>query len=416
MTQTDHPDCPVDESQLEEAACVAEERPSSSAVWKSRVRTGAVWFLTVATALMIAVEAPLIWVNTTVLNTDGWAAATDSLADSPAVQNAISAKVSNAIVESLDMRDVVQEYLPDRASFLAVPLADAVNSIIVQKTDDFVQSSSFPALWKIVNQNGHTALMSVLTQNNEGAVCTSNGTVTLDAGAVVQAVVNALEDDGFALAGYIPVDALDTNIVLFSSPQLSSAQVVVGLLSNAAVPIGVLACLFAAAALALATDRRKTVMQLSMGVFIVMVVSIVAIELVRAPLIASIPGIDFTGIPAVDAVYRAVLAPLLAGQRIAALAGLLVWALALAVGRPLVLQKIGSAVDAGARRAQASVFCQKVVLCQRQAAIAGCVVAGIMLLLPVFETWQSLLVLIVILAIWLGAIRGISYLGSRPQR
>jgi hypothetical protein len=416
MTQTDHSDCPAGGLQLGEAVSVAEENPPSPVVWKSRLRTGAVWFLMVATVLMITVEAPLVWTSTTVLNTDGWVAATDSLAESPAVQDAISAKASNAIVESLDMRSVVQEYLPDQASFLAVPLADAVDSIIVQKTDDFVRSSSFPALWKIVNQNGHAALMSVLTQDNEGAVRTSNGTITLDTGVVVQAVMNALEDDGFALAGYTPTDDLDTDIVLFSSPQLANAQVIIGLLNNMFIPIGVLACLFAAAVLALAADRRKAVMRLSMGIFIAMVVSILAIDLMRPLLIASIPGIDSVDSSAVDAVYRAVLAPLLTGQRIVALAGLLVWALALAVGRPLVLQGVGLAVDAGSRRVQASVFCQKVVLYQRQVSIVGCVVAGTMLLLPVFETWQSLLVLVVILAIWLSIIRGIAYLGSKLQR
>jgi len=41
---------------------------------------------------------------------------------------------------------------------------------------------------------------------------------------------------------------------------------------------------------------------------------------------------------------------------------------------------------------------------------------GAMLLLPFFETWQSLLVLAVILAIWFVFIRGIVYFGSRLQR
>jgi|GEM_PF-4443060 len=419
MTQTDRPDCPEKgpQPQLEESAVLPDGAELfSRPLWKSRVRTGAVWFFTVATAIMLAVEAPLNWVNTTILNTDGWTAATDSLASSPAVQNAISAKASNAIVESLDMRSVVQDYLPDRASFLAVPLADAVNSIIVQKTDDFVRSPSFPALWNVVNQNGHAALMSVLSQSNEGPVRTSNGTVVLDTGVVVEAVVRSLEDDGFALAGYIPVDSLDADIVLFPSPQLARAQVAVDMLGNAAIAVAVIACLFAIMALVLAVDRRKTIMRLGMGVFIAMIISILAIELGRAPLIASIPGIDAIGMSAVDAVYRAVLAPLLTGQRIAALIGLVVWVSALVTGRPFVLQKTDAGLDAVARYVQANALCQSVARCQRQAIAAGCVAMGAMLLLPFFETWQSLLVLAVILAIWFVFIRGIVYFGSRLQR
>jgi hypothetical protein len=150
-------------------------------------------------------------------------------------------------------------------------------------------SERFEALWVEVNRLAHRQLVRVLT--GEGRVLlTRDGAVVLDLSPVLEAVKAELDARGISIFDRVPADAVSTSFVLMESEELGRAQRGVRLLEavSIALPLAVLACL--AAAIALSSRRRRTVLQAGLGIAAGMVVLGAALTLARPLYVDAVAG------------------------------------------------------------------------------------------------------------------------------
>ena len=189
--------------------------------------------------LLVALLAPLsvvaTWANDQMSDTDRYVATVAPLADDPAVQRAVTDRISNAIIERLDVRALTQEAvdaltkqgLPPRASTslsaLITPLTNGVNNFIHDQVAKLVESDAFSAAWEQANREAHAQMVALLTGDTEGgAVEVEGNAVKLNLAVLIDTVKQRLVEAGFTLAGNLP--AVSAEFTIFQSADIARAQ------------------------------------------------------------------------------------------------------------------------------------------------------------------------------------------------
>jgi len=111
----------------------------------------------VLAALLTTPAAIAFWGQRTLNDAQRYVATVGPLVNSPAVQNAIATKVTDAIQKQVNVEQIVNDVfagvISDRPRLkeLVGPLAGAVNGLIDNQVHAFVASDTFADLWVRVN-------------------------------------------------------------------------------------------------------------------------------------------------------------------------------------------------------------------------------------------------------------------------
>jgi hypothetical protein len=264
---------------------------------RARARSGVVGVLVVIFSILVPLTFVASWAHYVVLNENGWNQTIGPLASNPAVTAAVADEVTNQVYAAVNPQQVIADALPDRAKFLAAPIANAAKGYVLSGVTTVVQSSQFRALWQEATSFAHTELVAVLRGKSK-AVTTTNGQVVLNlvplmnkaiasAGVFVSGVTgkpiklptvsasdipaSACQRIGTALGVQLP----DTcaQIPLFPADKLTQAQRLVRVFDRAVIALLVLTPLVAVVALWISHRRRRTLLQLSLGGLIGLVIA-----------------------------------------------------------------------------------------------------------------------------------------------
>jgi hypothetical protein len=287
-----------------EAQTAATGRPDPPA--EPVVRRSAWWALGSAVLVTLAcVLAPIsvasVWASTVLSDTDQYVETVAPLADDPAVQKAVADDVTAAVVESLDVDQVTADLLDTLASLedvpprvaaalpgLAVPITNGVESFTRDQVDNVLASPQFAALWEQTNRIAHEQVVKLLEGNEGGAVSAQGDTITLNLAPVIQEVKQRLVAQGFSLAENIPV--VDRQFVLVQSGSISDAQGFYQLLNTLGVWLPLVTLALFAGGVALARDRRRTLVKGALGVAGAMIALGVALALARLWYVGATPA------------------------------------------------------------------------------------------------------------------------------
>jgi len=235
---------------------------------------GGWWRPVVATVaiVLVAILAPLAvvatWAHDEISDTDRYVETVSPLAENPAIQSAVSTRITNALLERLDIQAVTQEATQALASrglsprvaaslqALGTPLANAIENFIRDQVDKIVQSQQFATAWTEMNRAAHTQMVAVLTGKTSEAVTVQGGAVQLNLAPVVDQVKARLAEVGFALVSKIP--PFTAQFTVFQSDDLATAQKGFRVLSALARALPIVALLLLGVAVAVARDRRRT--------------------------------------------------------------------------------------------------------------------------------------------------------------
>ncbi|MGN6245996.1 MAG: hypothetical protein ACTHQ3_20290 [Motilibacteraceae bacterium] len=256
------------------------------------------WRSVTATVLiaLACVLAPLsvvsTWAKTQVSDTDRYVQTVAPLASEPAIQQAVTDDVTRTIFQYVDVQAVASQAVdalaaqgaPPRVTqslqALTVPLANGVESFTRSEVQKVLSSPQFAALWEQVNRTAHQQVVSVLEGEQGGALTASqNGTVTLNLGPVVAEVKSRLIADGFGLASKIPT--VDRSIVLVQSDAVTKAQGLYRLLNTLGTWLPVVALVLLALGVYVAKGHRRALMLGALGVLASMLLLGVALALAR---------------------------------------------------------------------------------------------------------------------------------------
>ncbi|UUU33790.1 hypothetical protein JIX56_30285 [Streptomyces sp. CA-210063] len=253
--------------------------------------------------LLALVLAPLAvvaaWVQDTVSDTDRYVETVAPLASEPAVQEVVINRLTDRVVENVDVAavtDALTKALQDAgapprvvegADSLEAPLRSAVTSVVDATIRRVIISDAFQQVWEGANERSHAAVVSMLTGDDEGAVRAEDGAVRLDVGEIVDQVRERLVDAGFDQAAAIP--DTDRTITLFQAEELDEAQDTMRLLDILGTWLPVLTVVLAALAVWTNPAHRVMLAITATGVGVMMVVLLVALAVFRRVYLDSVP-------------------------------------------------------------------------------------------------------------------------------
>lgn len=293
---------------------------------QSRGRVGAGITLVIIGALLAALAVPAIWVNRTLISTDGWLNAVGPLASNPVVQNTLATQASDRVLTAVDVPGFVRSHLPTVAVPFAAPISDALEGAVRTQANNFTHSDAFPKVWIGMNRIAHTAVIAAVTERQGGAISNQAGVVSLHILPLVQQIQQQLVAKGFSAAARIPTARLDKTVVLFSSPELARATRIVGVLQAASIWLPVLALLCFAGALLVWPDRRRAVLWIGLGLVIATLVSLVMVRLGKLPVQNAVAASASPAMSSVAGIaYDTVLRDLFLAERTVAAFGLAIW-------------------------------------------------------------------------------------------
>ena len=218
-----------------------------------------------------------LWARNTMLDTDQYVDTIGPLAKDPAIQKALSERVSHRLVTSVDIKGEIATAVP-RLESIAPAIASGVETFVREATLRIAQSDRFQTLWENVNRRAHSQVVAVLEGEGTKTVQTRNGQVVLNVGPLLDQVKKRLDDRGITVFDNVETKA---QFVLFDSDQLTKAQSGVRLLKRVTYLLPILALLAFAAAIALSPNRRRTVLRAAVGLAFSMALVLIVFNLAR---------------------------------------------------------------------------------------------------------------------------------------
>lgn len=270
---------------VEPAVAVAsppEKRGSDASGTRApRWRRALVAVLVVLVCILVPISVVAVWVHGTLLDTDQYVSTVGPLVDNPAIQIAVSDRVTRAITEKTNIDEKVKSALPQRASFLAPYLSTGIDRFVNTIALKFARSSAFEKLWLTANRRAHTQVVALLQGKGTENVTTKNGQIVVDLGPVVTKVNQQLQKRGIDVFSGANSN-VDKKVVLVDSADLGKAQGAVDLLDNLAIVLPILTALLLAAAIALSSRRRRTILRAALGIALAVGLLLTAFNLGRS--------------------------------------------------------------------------------------------------------------------------------------
>jgi hypothetical protein len=252
-------------------------------------RRFAVVTLLVIACILAPVAGASIWLKNQVTDTSRYVRTVKPLASNSAIHAAVAANVTNAMFANVDVNARAEQALPPRAKFLAAPLATGLDNFAENATKRFLASPAFQKLWVQLNTRAHEQLVKILT--GEGHyVQTAHGQVAIDLAPVLARVKERLDKRGVNIFDRVPTTTVKSKFVLISSKQLDNAQKAVRLLKALAIALPLLVLALYAAAIVGSRQRRRTLLQASLGLAFAMAVLGILLTIGRSIYLDKVAG------------------------------------------------------------------------------------------------------------------------------
>jgi hypothetical protein len=295
-----------EQAELERLRTELEElRQQQQSAQKRRRRVS--WRTPVSALLIVigCILAPLsvigVWTANQVSDTNRYIANIEPLIHDPAIQNALTDKVTTAITSRLNVSgratqaaDVLtSKGLPRVGTLLktfAPTLAGAINSYVHNTVHKLVTSPGFARAWVQVNTVAHQTLVQALSGQG-GAVTVSNGQVTIDLAPFIAVVKEDLAHRGFTLVNSLP--PIHPTIALFSSKTLVQAQTLYRLINDLKIVLPIAALVLIAAGVYIAREHRRALIGAGLGFAASMLVLGAALLIFRGVYLNSVPNSVF---------------------------------------------------------------------------------------------------------------------------
>ncbi|MFD8210005.1 hypothetical protein ACFV2S_26830 [Streptomyces sp. NPDC059695] len=260
-----------------------------------RVRSFFAALLIVIGCVLVPLGIVASWTSSIVGDTDRYVQTVAPLADDPDVQAAVATRVTNAVMEHIDLPSLLEGVAPDQRPLAAKALGklggsleSAVKSFVHERAQDVVASSAFETIWTDANRAIHTSLDRALTGSDEGAVKIETNTVTIDLAPVIDRVKQRLVESGLDVAAKIP--EIHTNFTVVKSDDIGKVKTGFALLQALGVWLPVIAVLLVVGGVLLAVHRRRTLVAAALGVAFAAIVLGVALTVFRTVYLNALPA------------------------------------------------------------------------------------------------------------------------------
>jgi hypothetical protein len=239
------------------------------------------------------------WASNEVTNTGRYVENMAPLISDPAIQAALAGKISAAITSELDVKALTSQAASElsqrdltRLSELVQNFSGEITSAVDGAVDSAVAramaSPAMATIWTEVNRDAHAALVKVLSGQGGPAVSTAGGNVTISLGPLIKQAEQELSSHGLSFVASLP--APDPTFTVFSSEKLAKAQAGYRLVSTLKWVLPLVSFGLLALGIAAARRRRHGLLGAALGLAASMAVLALALAIVRAVYLNSIPA------------------------------------------------------------------------------------------------------------------------------
>ncbi len=265
------------------------------------------WRTPVAAVLIVAgcVLAPLsvvaVWTANQVSDTSRYVANVEPLIKDPAIQSALTDKLTAEIVTRLDVKgrtdqvaaDLAQRGLPRVSTLLrgvSGSLASGVAGFVHSSIHKIITGPRMANAWVQVNRVASQALVAVLSGSGakNGAVGTRNGQVTLDLAPLEAVAKQDLVARGLTIADKIPI--VHATVALFPSKNLVQAQKAYRLINDLKIALPILTLVLLGLGVLLARRPRRALIGAGLGFAASMLVLGAGLLIARTLYLNSVPA------------------------------------------------------------------------------------------------------------------------------
>jgi hypothetical protein len=296
--------------------------------------------LIVIGCVLAPVSVLAVWAANEVSNTGRYVATMEPLVHDPAIQNALTDKITTEITTRLNLAtradqaaaELSSRGLPRLGTLLkseAPAIASGVAGSLHGEVHKIVTGPRFASAWVQANTLVHQELVKVLSGQGSSSVSVKNGQVVLNLGPFIDVVKQDLVKRGFSLVSKIP--AVSPTLTLFSATYLVKAQTGYRLINDLKIVLPVLTLLLLALGVFAARGRRRALIGAGLGLAASMLVLAVGLFIFRGIYLNSVPPSKLPA-DAAAALFDALVAFIKQGLRTVLVVGLVVAAGAFLAG------------------------------------------------------------------------------------
>jgi hypothetical protein len=276
----------------------------------------AVFIMITAFALVASVVG--VWAATTVLSTDRWVSTVAPLPKDPKIAAAVADYSTDQLFAVLDVQQRIESVLPAQAAFVAGPITGQLRTQTYNTVVKVMQSDQFQKIWVQLNAQVHDRVLTIVEGKSQ-TVTAQQDRVEINLLPLINQVIRALSDQLPTLfgktitlpdlsSGEIPdnlrarvQDALGITLpenfaqfTVYDNGQLWAVQQSVAAAKRYLVLFVSGTILLLLIALAVSPWRRRTLLQLGLWLVVAAVAVTAVLRGVRDQLLAQVP----------DGVYR----------------------------------------------------------------------------------------------------------------
>ncbi|MEV4615031.1 hypothetical protein AB0K43_20900 [Kitasatospora sp. NPDC049258] len=294
---------------------------------RHRLRSALAALLITLAAVLTPLAAVAAWTKSQVTDTDRYVATMAPLAQDPAVQAAVTNRVTDLIMQNLPIDSLLSDIAPaDRPLLdsalqkIGPALTSGITGFVHDQVQRLVESDAFTSIWINLNREAHAAVDRVLTGEGGGAVQIKGDKVTLDLAPVIDQVKTRLVDRGLGVAAKIP--EVHTDFTLVQSDSVKKVQTGFRVLDLAGFWVPVLALVCAAGGVLLAARRRRALVTAALAMAVCVGLLGIGLSVFRVIYLDKLPsGVDQA---AASAVYDTLIRYLRATVRVVLALGVVV--------------------------------------------------------------------------------------------
>jgi hypothetical protein len=253
--------------------------------------------LVALSCLLVLLSTTVVWSHRTLLDTGTFVGTVGPVFKNPAVDSAVAARATDKLFAELNLQARLRAALPPKASFAAVPITNATKGFVAGELTKVLASPQFQAVWTGTLTATHQQLVAVLRGQNTTAVSTSGGYIVLNTVPVINQALGKVSGLASELTGKhvtlptitsaevpqqqvaklskalgVPLPANFGEITLVRSSDLATVRRGVKAFDGLTLVLPLVTIALIALSLWLSVNRRRTVLQLAVGVSLLMIV------------------------------------------------------------------------------------------------------------------------------------------------
>ena len=251
-----------------------------------RTRGVITWVLIVLASLLIPISVISLWAISTVTNTDQYVTTLAPLARNQIIIDHLARKATDELFSSHVVQDKVASVLPAKAKPIVQPVLAEVENYVYGLALQVFESPKFGQLWDTLNRHTHEAVIDVLTGKQSPLVekLEKGGGIVVNVTPALNTLIDKANAKGVTL--FNPLKPILTQgdhlgVTVVSKSQVSKFTGFFNAIVTLRWAVPVVALVLGILGIVIGVDHRKTLLRMAIGVALMTMLLLAGLSLGR---------------------------------------------------------------------------------------------------------------------------------------